>query len=70
MLQCLYTIMNIFKSTTFTWWQVGLFKGAMLCIGISIGVAWSDVFRPYVSALLVAGLLLSVYLTYIWLKNK
>ena len=62
--------MNIYTSTTFTWWQVGLLKWAVLLIGISIGVTWSEAFRPYVPLMLSVGLLLAVYIGVVWARNK
>ncbi len=60
--------MNIFKSTQFTWWQLGLLKWAVLFIGIAIGATWPEVFARYATILLVVGLLMSVYLGVIWLR--
>lgn len=62
--------MNIFKSTTFTWWQLGMLKWAVLCIGVAIGAKWSAVFIPYGTLLAVIGLVLSLYLGVVWFKNK
>ncbi len=62
--------MNIFKPTTFTWWQLGLLKWAILFIGIVIGSLWPKVFMPYALALLIIGLVISVYLLYVWFQNK
>jgi hypothetical protein len=62
--------MNLFKSTTFTWWQVGMLKWAVVFIGIAIGAKWAEVFAPYIVPLLVAGLVLSLYLGFVWMKNK
>lgn len=62
--------MNIFKPTTFTWWQIGLLKWAVLLIGIAIGATWSDALVAYVPLMLAVGLLLSVYLLVVWSRNK
>jgi len=61
--------MHIFKSTTLTWWQLGMLKWAVLCIGIAVGAEWADFFAPYKIVLLVAGLLVSVYLAFVWARN-
>jgi len=63
-------LMNIFKSTRFTWWQMGLFKWSILFIGIAIGSTWAEVFAPYAVLLFVVGLVVSSYLGVVWLKNK
>jgi len=62
--------MNIFKSTTFTWWQIGMLKWAVLFIGIAIGATWPEVFNKYVAQLLIVGFMLSVYLGVVWFRNK
>ncbi|MFM2330963.1 MAG: hypothetical protein RLZZ26_470 [Candidatus Parcubacteria bacterium] len=62
--------MNIFTPTTFTWWQMGLLKWAVLCIGIAIGSTWPGVFAPHSVALLVVGLVISAYLAVVWFNKK
>jgi hypothetical protein len=61
--------MNIFKSSTFTWWQLGLFKLSVVTIGIAIGAYWYSVFLPYTVILVAVGLISGVYVGYIWLKQ-
>lgn len=62
--------MNIFKPTNFTWWQFGLLKWAVLFIGLAIGSTWPSLFAPYALMLAVLGLLVSCYLTIVWLRGK
>jgi hypothetical protein len=62
--------MNIFKPTTLTWWQVGMLKWAVFLIGIAVGSTWPEIFAKYTVTFLVIGLLLSIYLTKVWLTNK
>lgn len=62
--------MNIFKPTTLTWWQVGMLKWAVFLIGIAVGATWPEIFAKYTVTFLVIGLLLSIYLTKVWLTNK
>jgi hypothetical protein len=62
--------MKIFESTTLTWWQVGMLKWAVFLIGISVGATWPETFSPFITAFLVIGILLSLYLFKVWLKNK
>lgn len=62
--------MNIFRTTTFTWWQIGCLKWAVLFIGIAIGATWPEVFAPYAVPLLIIGLVLSVYLAIVWARGK
>lgn len=62
--------MDIFKSSAFTWWQMGMFKLGLLSIGIAVGAYWHDVFLPYVSWLVILGLVLGVYVVFVWSRNK
>lgn len=62
--------MNIFKSTTFNWKQLGLLKWAVLLIGIAIGAAWSDIFSPYILVLIILGLILSIPPARVWLRAE
>lgn len=61
--------MRIFKTGSYTWWQVGLLKFALLCFGVVIGAHWSFVFLPYTSILLGFGVVAGVYLSVVWLKQ-
>ncbi len=62
--------MNIFKSTTFTWWQVGALKWSVFCIGIAVGVYWHEYLAQYLISLAGIGAVLAVYITYIWVKQR
>ena len=62
--------MKLFNPTTFTWWQVGALKWAALLIGIAIGSRWPQTFAPLGVPILVIALVLSVYVTLVWAKNK
>lgn len=62
--------MTIFSSTTFTWYQLGALKWAVFFIGIAVGATWPEVFARYAGHLLVAGLLLSLYVGMVWLRQK
>lgn len=61
--------MNIFKNTTFSWWQLSIFKTAMFLIGIAVGAFWSEFFKQYVSIIAFIGIALALYITYIWVKR-
>ena len=61
--------MNILKSITLTWWQVGLLKWSVFIIGIVFGATWSELFSPYTLKLLLIGLVLGGYLGYVWWKQ-
>ena len=62
--------MDIFKPTTFTWWQLSLFKWAVFIIGIYAGATWPEFFAPYATYLLLIGLAISLYLFAVWHRNK
>jgi hypothetical protein len=62
--------MNIFKTTTLTWWQVSMLKWAVFLIGIAVGATWPGIFAKFTVSFAVIGLLLSLYLFKVWLTNK
>lgn len=61
--------MNIFKTASYSWWQIGLLKFALLSIGLAIGAYWPAVFLPYAVWLAALGALLGLYLAYAWIKQ-
>lgn len=61
--------MKIFKTGTYTWWQVGLLKFVMLCFGIAIGSQWPELFSALLIPLLVAGFMLGIYLLVVWIRQ-
>ncbi len=61
--------MNIFKNYTFTWWQAGILKASVVCIGVAIGANWPQVFAPYTTLLIVIGVALGIYLAVISFKK-
>jgi len=61
--------MNIFSNSTFTWWQIGLFKLSVLTFGIAIGAYWQDVFLPYLTPLLVVAVVSGLYVAYVYFKQ-
>lgn len=62
--------MNIFKSGTLTWWQVGVLKVSVLCIGIAVGANWPDVFVSHTLLLVAVGIVLGLYLLFPWFGKK
>lgn len=62
--------MNIFKTTTFTWYQIGALKWSVFLIGIAVGAWWPEVFAQYAKLLLAGGLILAAYVGYAWMKQK
>jgi hypothetical protein len=61
--------MKIFKSYSLTWKQIGIFKIALLSIGIILGVYWQDFFNNYLSLLFVIAIFASAYVMYVSLKQ-
>jgi hypothetical protein len=62
--------MDIFRNYTFTWWQVGLFKLALLSLGIAIGAYCQATFAPYTTVLAVLGIGLGSYIGWISFKQR
>jgi zinc transporter ZupT len=60
---------SIFKTLTFKWWQVGLFKWGMLTLGVAVGTYWYGFFAPYLAALLGFAAICLLYITYLWWKQ-
>ena len=61
--------MNPFKSYTFTWWQIGVFKLALLAIGVAIGSYWHEVFSGSLVILAAIAVLGSAYIAFVALKQ-
>lgn len=61
--------MNIFKTYTFTWWQMGIFKISVICLGAAIGSYFSSFFIDYVNLLIITAIILGLYIGYIAFKK-
>jgi hypothetical protein len=61
--------MNIFKDFTLKWWQVGIFKAALLSLGIIIGSTWPELFQGWTTLLLLVFLVSVAYVTSIWWRQ-
>jgi hypothetical protein len=61
--------MNLFKSYTYAWWQIGIFKLALLAIGAAIGAYWSEFFGDNLAALIVIAIVAAAYTGYVSLKQ-
>jgi len=61
--------MNIFKSFTLKWWQAGMFKVALISLGIMIGATWPDIFGMWRYGLLVLFALPISYISWVWWKQ-
>lgn len=54
--------MKLLKSYTYTWQQIGIFKLALLAVGVAIGAQWHEFFLGNMSAVLVVAVAASVYI--------
>ncbi len=61
--------MNPFKSFTFKWWQVALFKMAMISFGLALGATWSEFFGRWLVWFWLIFLVAGAYVTYAWYKQ-
>lgn len=61
--------MTMFKSYTYAWWQIGIFKLALLAIGAAIGSYWSEFFLANQTAVLIIAVLASVYILSVSIKQ-
>lgn len=61
--------MQLFKSSTMTWWQMGIFKVSLLSIGVAAGAHWHETFAPYVPWLIGLGVALGIYVAFVWFKE-
>ena len=61
--------MNLFKSYTFTWWQIGILKLALLSLGAVIRAYWYDFFRANLIAFIIIAIIASVIIMFISLKQ-
>jgi len=59
----------IFKSYTFTWWQIGIFKLALLSFGAAIGAYWHGFFGANLTSLIIIGIIASVCIVFTSLKQ-
>lgn len=54
--------MKLFKSYTYAWWQIGIFKLALLAIGVFIGARWHDFFLENQTLVVVVAIIASIYI--------
>jgi hypothetical protein len=61
--------MKLFKSKTLQWWNLGIIKFAVACLGVAVGAHWQRIFRFHVHLLIILGLIAGLYSLYIWIKD-
>lgn len=60
---------NVFKSYTYTWKEVAIFKLALLSIGVLIGSYWSEFFISNVVPVAVVAVFATLYTLYVSFKE-
>ena len=61
--------MKIFKSYTYKWWQMGIFKLALLAIGVIFGSFFPEFFQTYLTLFISIAVVASIYVIYISLRK-
>jgi len=61
--------MKLFKSYTYKWWQMGIFKLSLLSIGVIFGSFFPEFFRTYLTLFIVIASVAAIYIIYISLKK-
>lgn len=61
--------MNILKSFTLNWWQLGIFKITVLAFGIAIGTYWHEFFSAYLPILILIAVVCGLYIASVWWKQ-
>jgi hypothetical protein len=64
-----YNIMNLFKNYTFSWKQIGVFKLALLSIGVIIGSIWNEFFSANMTLVVIVAVITTAYIMYVSLKQ-
>lgn len=62
--------MNIFKSYTFKWWQMGIFKLALIGIGILIGSYWAEFWGGLTTPVIVVTVVASAYVLCVAVRGR
>jgi hypothetical protein len=61
--------MNPFRSFTLKWWQVSLFKIAMVSLGLALGATWPQFFGPWRTWFWLIFLVAGAYITFVWYRQ-
>lgn len=57
--------MNLFKNYTYSWKEIGIFKLAMLTIGVIIGAHWPTVVMDNLMLIAVVAAVTTAYTMYV-----
>jgi len=61
--------MKLFKNKSMQWWDIGIIKLAVACIGVAIGAHWYPIFFTHAKMILIVGLVIGLYSLYRWLQD-
>jgi hypothetical protein len=61
--------MNPFRSFTLKWWQVSLFKIAMVSLGLALGATWPQFFARWLTWFWLVFLAAGAYITFVWYRQ-
>lgn len=61
--------MNLFTNSTFTFWQIGLFKLSTITFGIMVGAYWHALFSQYLIPLLTISLVCGIYISWVYFRQ-
>jgi len=64
--------MKLFKPFTLKWWQLGLLKLSLICLGIIIGISWPDFFLTHPQSIVIITILFilpAIYISSVWWKR-
>ena len=62
--------MKLFRSYTYTRWQMGIFQLSLLCIGVLIGSYFKEELSPYLPLFLVVAIATALYVIGISFKQS
>ena len=60
--------MNLLRSMTLTWWQIGLFKAGMLALGLLVGACWPVLVHGLTIPLAAIAIVCLAYIGWLWLR--
>ncbi len=49
-------------------WQLWVFKFSVFCLSLAIGCYFADFLRPYLLPIVIVGIVMSIWITVMWLK--
>lgn len=62
-------LMNPFSNSTFTWWQIGIFKVSTIGFGVLLGAYWHEFFGQYLLPILAISLVAGIYISWVYFRQ-